>query len=84
MPRPKKPHRLRRDYINHEVWGHNAHLGRVRMARIAMQAIRTSPTASEHAKQRAHLILADLDALKMDLQVRIDPPSAFTDYEPHF
>ena len=77
MPRLKKVYRLRKDYITREVWGHNAHLGRVRMAQIAMSVIRRSPQATEQARRRAHLILAELEALHVDLQTRVDPPSAF-------
>lgn len=73
--------KLRPDYVRRKVWAHNAHFGRIRSAELAMRAIRSSPQATEQAKRRAHIILAELDALREDLQTRVDPPHAFQSEE---
>lgn len=69
--------KLRLDYVRREVWGHNAHLGRVFMAKQAMYAITSSPTATPEARRVADGIAAELHKLYQLLQTRVDPPSAF-------
>ena len=69
--------KLRRDYIQREVFRHNGHLGRIDMARKSFGVIVDSKQTTGEAKQIARRIMKDLDLLRVAVKVRIDPPEAF-------
>lgn len=64
------------------VWRHNSFKGIVARARAGMMGIIESRSTSSAAQQEAAHILARLDALAKDLELRIDPDDLFKTKEP--
>lgn len=52
------------------IWRHNGFFGNVRRAYLAMWTIMNSETATDKAKIKAHIILNELEELKILLKQR--------------
>lgn len=71
--------KLKREYVTHEVFMHNALLGHVAMCDAQMKRIIDAQTTTELAKTFARDVRLSLAGIKRELAVRVDPESAYQD-----